>query len=98
VDVVDPALLVLDEEEEDDEDELARVELLGEIVGDRLALYEEAAAWLFEDDGLTELLAIAEGIDVLTLSILSVERFSGRSNIHTCLRRQNQSRRRCSGM
>jgi hypothetical protein len=37
-------LLMLDEEDEGDEEELAGTELLGEIVDDRLATGEEAAA------------------------------------------------------
>jgi hypothetical protein len=73
------------------------MELLSEIADDRLAMDEEAAARLFKDDVLAELLEFTEGIDVLMLLILSVEWLSGRSIIRTCLKRQNQSRRRYSG-
>jgi hypothetical protein len=90
-------LLMLDEEEEGDEDEPTGMELLSEIADDRLAMDEEAAARLFKDDVLAELLEFTEGIDVLMLLILSVEWLSGRSIIRTCLKRQNQSRRRYSG-
>jgi hypothetical protein len=93
------ALLKPDEEEEGgNEDELAGVELLGEIVDGRLALDEEAASWLFKDDVAAELLGITEGIDVLMLLVLLVTLLSVSSNIRTCLKRQNQSRRQCSGM
>jgi hypothetical protein len=90
-------LLILDEEEEGDEDETTGVELLSEIADDRLAPDEEAAAWLSRDDVLAELLETTEGIDVLTLLILLVTLLSGHLDILTCLKRQNQSRRRCSG-
>jgi hypothetical protein len=95
--VVDPALLILDEEEEGDEDEVTGMELLSEVADDRLALDEEAAAWLSRDDVLAELLGTTEGIEVLTLLILLVTLLSGGSNIRTCLKWQNQSRRQCSG-
>jgi hypothetical protein len=90
-------LLMLDEEEEGDKEEPTGMELLSEIADDRLAMDEEAAVRLFKDDVLAELLEITEGIDVLMLLILSVEWLSGRSIIRTCLKRQNQSRRRYSG-
>jgi hypothetical protein len=90
-------LLMLDEEEEGDKEEPTGMELLSEIADDRLAMNEEAAARLFKDDVLAELLEFTEGIDVLMLLILSVEWLSGRSIIRTCLKRQNQSRRRYSG-
>jgi hypothetical protein len=92
VDVVDPALLLLDEEEEGDEDERTGMELLSEIAGDRLALDEEAAAWLVRDDRLAELLETTEEIEVLTLLILLVTLLSGDWDTRTCLKQENQSR------
>jgi hypothetical protein len=95
--VVDPALLILDEEEEDDKGEVTGTELLSEITDDRLALDEEAAAWLSRDDVLAELLEITEGIDALTLLILLVFLLLGDSDTHTCPKGRNQSRRQCLG-
>lgn len=109
VDVVDLALLVLDEEEEGDEDEPAGAELLDEIMDDTLARDEVAATGLLRDgeaaiellrdedaadDELAELLERTGGIDVLALSILLDDPFTGSLNIRTCLRRQNWSRKR----
>ena len=91
VDVVDLALLVLGKEDEDDgdelagnEDELLGAELLGVILDDTLETEEvsiellkdeEATIGMFKEDELAELLEMMGEIDVLTLSIMSVELF-----------------------
>lgn len=89
VEVVDLALLVLGKEDEDDgdelagnEDELLGAELLGVILDDTLETEEvsiellkdeEATIGMFKEDELAELLEMMGEIDVLTLSIMSVE-------------------------